>query len=62
VLGFLLMSQWNLDNCFACANPELANGGFSRHLASPEICIDYVQHAWAALGHGSRAIGLSEEI
>lgn len=62
VLGFLLMSQWNVDNCFACANPELANGAFSRHLASPEIRIDYVQHAWAALGHGSRAIGLSEEI
>lgn len=62
VLGFLLMSQWNVENCFACANPNLANGGFSRHLASPEIRIDYVQHAWAALGHGSRTIGLSEEI
>ncbi|MDX2053569.1 MAG: hypothetical protein SFV15_14310 [Polyangiaceae bacterium] len=59
VLGFLVMTQWNDDNCFACAQPVAALGGFSRHLASPGIRIDYVQHAWAAIGHGA-ALGLFE--
>ncbi len=56
VVGFLLRNQWHRDRCFACARGVPVAGGFSEHLASPAIRIDYVQHAWAALGHGARAL------
>ena len=58
VIGFLLRNQWRRDDCFAC-NPKVRiDGGFSEHMASPRIRIDYVQHAWAAMGHGAEAIEL----
>jgi hypothetical protein len=58
VLGFLLKNQWTAARCFACSTRERVHGGFSEHMASPRIRIDYVQHAWAALGHGGQALGM----
>jgi len=57
VLAFLLRNQWRGPECFACAAPERVAGGFSESVASPAIRIDYVQHAWAALGHGASVLG-----
>jgi hypothetical protein len=59
VLRFLLQNQWPAGTCFACDRKLNVAGGFSEHMASPRIRIDYVQHAWAALGHGAHALGLS---
>ena len=58
VLTFLLRNQWQRGRCFACSPRRRVIGGFSEHMASPKIRIDYVQHAWAALGHGGRVLGL----
>lgn len=57
-LGFLLRNQWRPETCYACSGRHVV-GGFSEHMASPRIRIDYVQHAWAALGHGARALQFS---
>jgi hypothetical protein len=56
LLGFLLRAQWSEAGCYACRNPRQVLGGFSQQLASPSIRIDYVQHAMAAIGHGSRLL------
>jgi hypothetical protein len=56
VLGFLLRAQWDGASCFGCGELSRAVGGFSEHVASPSIRIDYVQHAMAALGHGGREL------
>ncbi|HMJ12228.1 MAG TPA: hypothetical protein VK524_12475 [Polyangiaceae bacterium] len=56
VLGFLLASQWQSANCFACTRQHFVLGGFSEHFAGPVLRIDYVQHAMAALHHGARAV------
>jgi hypothetical protein len=56
VLAFLLRQQWSRENCFACATP-LVEGGLSEHTHSALTRIDFAQHAWAALGHGRRALG-----
>jgi hypothetical protein len=56
VLAFLLRQQWSRENCFACATP-LVEGGMSEHTHSALTRIDFAQHAWAALGHGRRALG-----
>lgn len=56
VMAFLMRNQRLADHCYACA--PVAFGGFSEHMASPLVRIDYVQHAWAAMGHGARALGL----
>ncbi|WP_437649080.1 hypothetical protein [Sorangium sp. So ce362] len=58
VLGFLVRQQWSPATCFACSRGVIIEGGFSESMASPRIRIDYVQHAWAALGHGGRMLGL----
>jgi hypothetical protein len=58
VMAFLLKNQWRDDNCFACARTRRIVGGFSEHMASPRLRIDYVQHAWAALGQGAEALEL----
>ncbi|WP_437298984.1 hypothetical protein [Sorangium sp. So ce426] len=58
VLGFLVRQQWSPATCFACSRDVIIEGGFSESMASPRIRIDYVQHAWAALGHGGRMLGL----
>jgi hypothetical protein len=58
VLDFLVRQQWTRENCFACAEGAVATGGFSESSASPMIRIDYVQHAMAAIGHGSKLLGL----
>jgi hypothetical protein len=58
VLGFLVRQQWAGPNCFACSHDVTIEGGFSESMASPRVRIDYVQHAWAALGHGGRMLGL----
>jgi hypothetical protein len=57
-LTFLLHHQWDEVACFACEGPHPVVGGFSEHMGSPTIRIDYVQHAWAGLGHSARALGL----
>lgn len=57
-LRFLVRQQWTEVSCFACAREIEVVGGFSENVGSPQIRIDYVQHALAALGHGGRAIGL----
>jgi hypothetical protein len=51
VLGFLVRQQWTASNCTGCV-PE-ALGAISEHTHSPVTRIDFVQHAWAALGHGA---------
>lgn len=56
MLGFLLRAQWDAASCFACGDLSRVAGGFSEHVASPTIRIDYVQHAMAALGHGGREL------
>ena len=56
VLRFLIRQQWTARSCFACAPGREALGGFSESMASPAIRIDYVQHAWAALGHGGDVV------
>ncbi|WP_437783405.1 hypothetical protein [Sorangium sp. So ce1097] len=58
VLRFLVRQQWSPATCFACSRDVVVEGGFSESMASPRIRIDYVQHAWAALGHGGRMLGL----
>ncbi|WP_437877708.1 hypothetical protein [Sorangium sp. So ce513] len=58
VLRFLVRQQWSPATCFACSRDVVIEGGFSESMASPRIRIDYVQHAWAALGHGGRVLGL----
>lgn len=58
VLGFLLHHQWDDVSCFACTPEHRVVGAFSEHMASPVIRIDYVQHAWAALGHGGAMLGV----
>lgn len=57
-LAFLLHHQWDEVSCFACEGPHPVVGGFSEHMGSPTIRIDYVQHAWAGLGHSGRALGM----
>jgi hypothetical protein len=56
VMRFLLRQQWSQANCFACATPAVI-GGMSEHTHSAVTRIDFAQHAWAALGHGRRALG-----
>lgn len=56
ILRFLLRQQWSRENCFACASSEVI-GGMSEHTHSSLTRIDFAQHAWAALGHGRRALG-----
>lgn len=58
VLRFLVRQQWSPATCFACSRDVVVEGGFGESMASPRIRIDYVQHAWAALGHGGRMLGL----
>lgn len=58
LITFLLRAQWSQTGCYACRDPEQVAGGFSQQLASPSIRIDYVQHAMAAIGHGSKLLGL----
>lgn len=60
-MRFLLRVQWRADRCFACTRRRRIFGGFSEHMASPAIRIDYVQHAWAALANGAQALGLTED-
>jgi hypothetical protein len=57
VLRFLLHHQWDDVSCFACSAPHPVPGGFSEHMASPVIRIDYVQHAMAGMGHTGRMLG-----
>jgi hypothetical protein len=57
VLEFLLRQQWTPASCFACATPHVV-GGLSEHTHSLVTRIDFAQHAWAALGHGGRVLGL----
>jgi hypothetical protein len=58
VLTFLVEQQWSDANCFACATGQRVVGGWSESVGSLDVRIDYTQHAWAALGHGGRQIGL----
>jgi len=61
LLSFLLRHQWTRAGCFACARNARIEGAWSLHMAAPQIRIDFVQHAWAALGHGGRALGESDD-
>lgn len=58
VLTFLVEQQWDADNCFACAPGQHVVGGYSESVGSLDLRIDYTQHAWSALGHGGRMLGL----
>lgn len=60
VLGFVLGGQWDATSCFACTRDHQVVGGFSEHLASPVVRIDYVQHALAALGHGAAVLAKAD--
>jgi hypothetical protein len=58
-LQFLVRQQWDEVSCFACATePHSMVGAFSEHMGSPEVRIDFVQHAMAGLGHGGRMLGI----
>lgn len=61
-LTFLVEQQWTADNCFACTPDHQVAGGWSESVGSLDLRIDYTQHAWAALGHGGRMLGLAPEI
>lgn len=61
VLEFLLRQQWDATACAVCKDPRLVVGGFSDSMLRPELRIDFTQHAWAAIGHGARALGLLEQ-
>jgi hypothetical protein len=56
-LAFLLHHQWTEVTSFAASTEHPIAGGFSEHMGSPVIRIDYVQHAMAGLGHGGRMLG-----
>jgi hypothetical protein len=56
LVTFLLRAQWTEAGCYACKKPELVVGGFSQQLGAPDIRIDYVQHAMAAIGHGGQLL------
>lgn len=58
IIEFLLRQQWDEITCFACADPAAVLGGFSDSMLTPTLRIDFTQHAWAALGHGARVLGL----
>lgn len=58
VLSFLLRNQWRAESCYSCRQKHVVAGGFSEHMASPRIRIDYVQHAFAALGQGAASLGV----
>lgn len=55
-MAFILRQQWTPDNAFACQKEAL--GSFSEQTHIPEVRIDFVQHAWAGLGHGREALAL----
>ena len=59
-LPFVMHNQWRKTSCFACTPEHTVVGGFSEHMGSPVIRIDYVQHALASMGHGGRILGLVE--
>ena len=48
-VAFLIRQQWSPSNCFACVRAAI--GAISEHTHSPITRIDFVQHAWAAVGH-----------
>jgi hypothetical protein len=58
VIGFLIRQQLDEVECFACNSKISAVGAIGESMAVAEIRIDYVQHAWAAMGHGGRVLGL----
>ena len=60
-IRFLLAQQWSTENCFQCTTKRRIPGAFSEHVGSPEIRIDYVQHALAGIGHGAQMLGLRPE-
>ncbi|MEE9385867.1 MAG: hypothetical protein V3V08_20850 [Nannocystaceae bacterium] len=55
-LRFLVNQQWRDEICFACVDPSAIRGAFSQSMHLPNSRIDYTQHAWAAIGHGARAL------
>jgi len=59
-LPFVMHQQWREASCFACSPEHTVVGGFSEHMGSPVIRIDYVQHALASMGHGGRILGIVE--
>lgn len=60
VLRFLFRQQLDEVNCYACTTGRSMVGGMSENSGSPFVRIDYVQHAWAAMGHGGRRLGWAE--
>jgi hypothetical protein len=58
VVSYLLRHQWRDDNCSMCTQKVRVVGAFSEHVASPAIRIDFVQHAMAAIHHGSSVLGV----
>ncbi len=56
IMRFLLRQQWTEQNCFGCRRNAL--GAISEHTHSAISRIDFAQHTWAALGHGSSALAL----
>ncbi len=55
-MDFLVRNQWSADTCFACSRRADPEGGFSQTMITLPIRIDYVQHAWASIGHGARVL------
>jgi hypothetical protein len=59
IMRFLIRNQWTTASCFACTTERVIPGSFSEHIGSPQIRIDYVQHAWSALAGGAEALGFA---
>ncbi|MEO0460516.1 MAG: hypothetical protein AAF219_06705 [Myxococcota bacterium] len=55
-LDYLVTHQLRTESCFTCAPHARADGAFSESPVSPGIRIDYVQHAMAALTHGTAVL------
>lgn len=54
-LGYLLRQQWSPDSMLFAATPSIL-GAISEHPHQMVTRIDFVQHAWSALAHGSRVL------
>jgi hypothetical protein len=61
VIRFVMRQQWKEADCFACHPRFEIVGAISESMTVPKIRIDYVQHTWAAMGHGGRMLGLIPE-
>ena len=61
IAEFLFRQQIDRSECLHCAPQLNFEGAFTESMISPWVRIDYVQHAWAGLGHAARELGVELE-